>query len=414
MRLEFRVTMQLYNLNDEFLHLLSDRIQSSIGEATVDWKSDIRADTFIYNVVSMALSPVLSADTLKELIQTCLFASLEREEGEFRPFTIEVEPPNPDEFRSHYKVEREIAFNSTNLIKLATSLDPNDYHMGVWPENGSLKIWGFKPKLNWFLTVTSIAPGTILLSCLSSTKTAFKCLISLPRVEFLNPLSSESNPIFSWLRDNGILMRFNKVADLSAVLSRMHYGGHGGSLLLVQDGKSKWRESIERPLSYETASYIGGYSYPELVSKYQVIDEWETSARQGESDRARLTDLKNRLRLVIAEGRRSLEDIYKLTRLDNAVVLSGSMRVMAFGARIVAGKELNQIAIGEPFDGSNTQLIDFADWRVGNRHKSAAKFVNEQVDCMALVVSEDRRISVFSWDDRLNTVRVSEVLKQLL
>jgi len=75
MGLEFRVTMQLYNLNNEFLQLLCDRIQSSIEEATVDWKSDIRAETFIYNVVSMTLSPVLSADTLKELIQRCLFAS---------------------------------------------------------------------------------------------------------------------------------------------------------------------------------------------------------------------------------------------------------------------------------------------------------------------------------------------------
>jgi DisA bacterial checkpoint controller nucleotide-binding len=398
--------MRLYNLNDQFLTLLHERIQLSIKDATIDWKSDIRANTFIYNVVTMALSPILSKEILAELVETCLFASLEREEGELRPFSITIEPPNPDEFRSHYRLEREIPFNPTNLIKFVTSLDSNDYHVGVWPEDGALKVWGFKPKLLWFLTISSVSPGTISLSCLSSTKAAFKCLITLPRVEFLNPLATESNPIFPWLRDNGVLTRFNKIADLGVVLSRMQQGGHGGGLLLVREGETKWRQSIEQPLLYEPAGYIGGYSYPELVSKYEVIDEWESSARRGEADRAKLADLKNRLRLALAQGKRSLEDIYKLTRVDNAVILSENLRVMAFGARIVAQKELETIAISEPFDGSATQVVEFANWNVGNRHKSAAKFVNEQPDCLALVVSEDRRISVLSWDDQLNTVRL--------
>ena len=79
--------------------------------------------------------------------------------------------------------------------------------------------------------------------------------------------------------------------------------------------------------------------------------------------------------------------------------------MLAFGARIDAKKDIQKIAIGEPFEGSTTQLVEFGSWNVGNRHKSAAKFVSEQTDCLAVVVSEDRRISVFSWDDNLKTTR---------
>lgn len=396
--------MALYVLNDEFLNSLYDRIQASIKEAIEEWKSDIRANTFLYNVVALGLPRVLSKEVLAEIVQTCLLASLEREEGELRPFSVALEPLNPDEFQSHYKFENDIDFTPTKLVKLATALDPNDYHIGVWPDN-TLKIWGFKPRLFWFLAITSISPGSILLSCLSGSNAAFKCLISLPQTGFLNPLSSGANPVFGWLGEQAILTRIHKISDLGIVLSRMQHGGHGGAILLVKEKQSNWRESIERPLLYDTASYIPGYQYPEIGNKYEVIDEFESSVRQKESDPTKMADLKGRLSLALEKGKRSLEAIYNLTRIDNAVILSDNLRVLAFGARIVAQMEIEKIVLSEPFEGSTTEEVEFARWNVGNRHKSAAKFVREQTDCLALIVSEDRRISLFSWDENLNTVR---------
>lgn len=42
---------------------------------------------------------------------------------------------------------------------------------------------------------------------------------------------------------------------------------------------------------------------------------------------------------------------------------------------------------------------------MGTRHKSAARFVSEEKNCVAVVASEDQKISVFSWNDEVNLVQ---------
>ena len=59
----------------------------------------------------------------------------------------------------------------------------------------------------------------------------------------------------------------------------------------------------------------------------------------------------------------------------------------------------------EPFENSTIAQIDFAKWNVGTRHKSAARFVSDQKNCIAVVASEDHKMSLFSWNGELNLVQ---------
>jgi hypothetical protein len=393
-------------MNDEFVSTLYERIQLSVEEATDGWKTDFRNRTFIHNVVAMGLPGALSKEVVTKLVETCLWASLEREEGAFSPFSVALEPPNPDEFNSHYALDKDIDFTPTNLTKLATALDPNNYHIGVWfRQDGRLMIWGFKPKLLWFLSVNSISPGKISMSCTSDINASFKCLISLPQIGFVNPFSIKSNPIAGWLAEERVLVSIHKSGDLNNVFSRMFQQGPGGIVLLVGEDKSSWKRSIEQPILYQTASYIDGYKYPTLADKYEVVGEFESKIRSGNSDPDERERVRDKLILALERGKKSLEDIYNLTKVDGATILSQNLKIFGFGAKIVSQTGLQKISITEPFEGSSSDVVEFAKWNVGMRHKSAAKFVYEQRDCLAVVVSEDRRMSVFSWDVERDTVQ---------
>lgn len=403
--------MRLYEINAEFVTSLFKRIQLSAKEAVDEWKT-MPGGEFIHNVVTLAF-PYFSEEVLTNLVETCLRASLEREEGEFSPFSVALEPPNPDEFKSHYKFDREIDFTSANLTKLAKALDPNNYHIGVWfspadraltglPQN--LVIWGFKPKLLWFLTINSVSPGKISLSCLSGTKASFKCLISLAITGFVNPFSTRANPITDWLGKERTLGSIHKAGDLNNIFSRMFRQGRGGTVLLVGDDQ-KWKESIEQPLMYEPAGYISGYAYPTIVDKYKVLDDFESRVRSGTLKLDQQEHARDKLMSALEKGKSSLEAIYDLTTLDGATILSRNLEVFAFGAKIASKVDLQTIAISEPFEDATPDIYETINWPVGTRHRSAARFVAEARDCLAVVVSEDRKMSLFSWNEETNSVQ---------
>lgn len=396
--------MNLYELNKGFVSALYDRIQLSVKEAVDLWKT-LPGGEFVHNVITLAY-PNISAGVITHLAEIALRSSLEREESEFSPFSLVLEPPNPDEFGSHFKFRQDIDFTSSNLTKLSKALDPNNYHIGIWFKpsdralNGNpadLVIWGFKPKLLWFLTVNSFSPGKISLGCLSGAKASFKCLMSLAQTGFIKTLTRESNPVTNWVAEENLLASLNKSADFNNIFARMFRSGLGGTVLLVRDHNG-WKESIESPMLYEPASYIGSYKYPDISDKYKVLGEFEAKVRM-ESAQTDLNALKSRLILALERSKRSIEDIYTFTTIDGATILSESLQVLAFGAKIASKPQMNSIAQVEPFEDSSIKVIDVAQWNVGTRHKSAAKFVFEQKDCLAIVSSQDRRLSIFSWND---------------
>jgi hypothetical protein len=398
--------MTAYTINKRFLSKLHKRAQAAISEALKEWRSDFRNGSFLHNV-AIELVNRLSKPALGTIVGLAIWTSLEREEGHFHPFSLVLEPPNPDEFNTHYKFAQNIELTPANLTKLAPAIDPTDYQIGVWfDDDGEFVIWGFKPKLVWFFSVNSISPGKISVSCISDVKASFKCLVSLARTGFINPISRKSNPIFDWLSDEEVLTVIHKSNDLNSVCSRMFYEGYGGTLLLVPENQDRWRESVQRPPLYEPAGYIPAYSYANTVGKYDTIREFESEiiSKTLRNPSVELEQLKDRLSNALERGKSSIADIYKLTTVDGATIVSKNLSVLGFGAKIVPQTKLERIAISEPFEDCKPQVEDAARWNVGTRYKSAVSFVNEQRDCLAIVASVDRKLSIFSWSHKDNVV----------
>ena len=102
--------------------------------------------------------------------------------------------------------------------------------------------------------------------------------------------------------------------------------------------------------------------------------------------------------------------------MDGATILGRDLAVYGFGAKLKPkdSKKLQRILLSTPFEDEVSEPINFSDWGVGTRHKSAAQFVFDYPDCVAIVCSQDGRLSVLSWDVESESVQVVTNLEYAL
>jgi hypothetical protein len=73
---------------------------------------------------------------------------------------------------------------------------------------------------------------------------------------------------------------------------------------------------------------------------------------------------------------------------------------------------VEQITMTEPVEGGRPVTMTSTELG-GTRHLSAAQFVHDQHDAIALVASQDRRFTVFAWspcEERVHAHRVEVLL----
>jgi hypothetical protein len=194
---------------------------------------------------------------------------------------------------------------------------------------------------------------------------------------------------FTSAATNGPHHRLNVLVQLSA---SMRAQGHGGILLVVPTGKERWRESIAQPILY---SITPAFSALSALVHQEVAEEdrreWASSLR------------------------RVVDTIGGMTAVDGATVINDRYDVMAFGAKI-RRKEgcppVDKWVITEPVVGNLPVVVQPTE-HGGTRHLSAAQFVFDQRDALALVASQDGRFTVFAWspcEEMVHAHRVESLL----
>jgi hypothetical protein len=188
---------------------------------------------------------------------------------------------------------------------------------------------------------------------------------------------------------NGPQPSVNTQVQLSASM-RAH--GHGGSLLVVPAGNDGWRNTIAQPIVYSVDPSFSALS--ELI--HQKVDA------------------KDRREWVSAL-RRAVDTIGGLTAVDGATVINDQYEVLAFGAKIrrpEGTQPVDKWVVTEPVVG-NVPVVVQPTEHGGTRHYSAAQFVYDQRDALALVASQDGRFTVFAWspcEEMVHAHRVESLL----
>jgi hypothetical protein len=120
--------------------------------------------------------------------------------------------------------------------------------------------------------------------------------------------------------------------------------------------------------------------------------------------------------LVDAAVRRAVDTVAGLTAVDGATVINDQYEVLAFGAKIrrpEGSAPVEQMVTTEPVVGDQAIVIHPAQTG-GTRHLSAAQFIQDQRDSLALVASQDGRFTVFAWSPCESMVHAHRVDTLLL
>ncbi|MEP6922446.1 MAG: putative sensor domain DACNV-containing protein [bacterium] len=348
------------------------------------------------------LAPEPDAPTIEAIIDAVFWASLRREEGHDPKTSLVF--LSPQQAGQHLIFEHRLPLTPAILTKLAPAVERPGIHLGVWCEQGELFVWGATravPSFGFVLEV--VEPGLLVIKHRrdagfgkfanvavlkgDQVKVIDENGTSLPDCPaLLKALLSFTSPS-SWNDE-----RHESVNVLVMLAASMRAHGHGGTILVSPYSSEAWRQSIVHPILYSIVPpYTGLTNLMRLEVSEQEQTTWEGKLR------------------------RAVDTVAGLTAVDGATVINDKYELLAFGAKI-RRKEGNvpveQMVITEPIVGDAASVVHPAH-HGGTRHLSAAQFVFDQRDALALVASQDGRFTIFAWspcEEMVHAHRVDTLL----
>jgi hypothetical protein len=328
------------------------------------------------------LAPEPNARTIEAMIDATFWASLRREEGQSPKISLAFLPP--EQASQPLMFERPLPLEPHVLTKLAPAVERPGIHLGVWYEEDELYLWGATREIPSFCFVLEdVEPGLLVIKHRriegfgkfanvavlkgDQVKVVDEEGTSLPDCpDLLASLLSFTSPS-SW---NGA--GNDSVNALVQLAASMRTHGHGGSLLVVPDGTEQWRGSIAHPIQYSVT--------PPFSALADLIQQELNETNENLWEEA-------------------VDTIAGLTAVDGATVINDQYELLAFGVTIrrpEGSPPVEQMVVTEPIVGDRAAIVHPVQ-HGGTRHLSAAQFVHDQRDTLALVASQDGRFTIFAW-----------------
>jgi hypothetical protein len=343
-----------------------------------------------------AIAP--AAADIEFLVDAAFWASLRREEGFVPRISFALLPPD----RAAYPLmlEQPLPVSAIPLVRVAPAVERPGIHLGVWRDaGGELRVWGTTRSIPSHCVVLEVAaPGLLVIKHHRGDGGKFVnvAVLEAERVKMIDESASRLpdcpallttllglDTAGSWHGSTNVLVEL-------AVSMRQH--GRGGALLMVPGSSAAWRDSIVHPIPYRVEPPFRALA--DLVRRAEA----ERGGREWQDELAEI---------VAAIG--------GLTAVDGATLLTDQYDLLAFGAKITRARGrpvVDQIMITEPIEGVQPEAVSPS--RLGNtRHLSAAQFVQDQRDAIALVASVDGRFTVFAWspcEEMVHAHRVESLL----
>jgi hypothetical protein len=328
------------------------------------------------------LADVPEASCIERIIDAAFWASLRREEGHSPKISLALLPPEqgaPPLLFAH-----RLPLDAGSLAKLAPAVERPGIHLGVWHERGGMYVWGTTrsvPKYCFVLEV--VEPGLLVIKYRRRQESGKYLNVAVLKGDEIKLVSEDDatlpdcpemlTPMLGFgARDP----RPESVSVLVQLAASMRAHGRGGSLLVVPQGSAAWHESVVWPAKYSVDP-----PYTELAElmRRDVRERDERLWQEALQD--------------------AIEAVGGLTAVDGATVVSDQYELLAFGVKIRLRDNVSsvkKVMLTEPVVGGEATEINPAELG-GTRHLSAAQFIHDQRDAVALVASQDGRFTVFAW-----------------
>ncbi|HEV8202875.1 MAG TPA: hypothetical protein VGP98_01485 [Pyrinomonadaceae bacterium] len=348
------------------------------------------------------LAPEPNAESIAAIINATFWASFRPEEGRFPKISLAY--LSPEHAKQPMVFEHPLPLTASVLTKLAPAVERPEIHLGVWNHGEELKVWGTTRSIPSFCFVLEdIEPGLLVVKHRRLDGLGKYANVAVLKGEVVKVIDEKGTSLpdcpalvkallaFTAAATNGPQHSLNVLVQLSTSM-RAH--GHGGILLVVPSGADRWRDSIAQPILYSITPAFSALS--ELVRKKVALDD--ENRRQWES-----------------AVRRAVDTIGGMTAVDGATVINDRYEVLAFGAKIRRNEgsaPVDRWVITEPVVG-NLPIVVQPTEHGGTRHLSAAQYVYDQRDSLALVASQDGKFTVFAWspcEEMVHAHRVESLL----
>jgi hypothetical protein len=348
------------------------------------------------------------ASAIEQLVDTAFWASVRREEGYIPKISLAYLPPSADVHPLLFG--HPMSLDPGALTKLAAAVERPGIHLGVWPASADasarpdgvgLRVWGATYTIPPFCFVVEVvAPGLLVLKhrpIEASRKFVNIAVLEGDRIKIVDERASLipdcPQLLTSMIGFESRETRTGATNILVQMALSMRRHGRGGTLLVVPVGSDTWRESIVQPIRY-------------LVDPAftQLADLVAAGHRDG--DEQEWVDALDK----------AIEAVAGLTAVDGATVITERYEVLAFGAKIGrrdGRPQVSEVVQTEPIEGGEAQRLDPSRLG-GTRHLSAAQFVLDQPESLALVASQDGRFTIFAFSPCENTVHAHRVEMLLL
>ncbi|AHM63149.1 hypothetical protein D770_24520 [Flammeovirgaceae bacterium 311] len=345
------------------------------------------------------LAPQPSAAIIQQLLDVSFWASLRREEGHSP--TISLAYLAPEQAEHPMLLQQRLPFTSYVLIKLSPGVERAGIHLGVWQDNGQLYIWGTTrtiPSLCFVLDVSE--PGLLVIKHRRLDGFGKFKNVAILQGDQIKIIDEEVSRIpdcpgllSELLGSRSSTYWYDSLNVLVQLAVSMRAHGRGGILLIVPHGSEQWRESIVHPISYALHPHFSGLAaLVEQSGSEREQPGWQSSFR------------------------REVDSIGGLTAIDGATIMSDRYHLLAFGTKIMRGngrESIERLYSTEPIIGVQPSY-EHPSKSGGTRHLSAAQFVHDQQDSMALVASQDGRFTIFSWSPCEGIVQAHRIDSLLL
>jgi hypothetical protein len=327
-----------------------------------------------------------SVEQLAHLVLTAFWASLEKEEGRPLRFTVNFMSPEPSSERL-IAFDGPLPYEGRELIKLAPAVGTTEAALLVAAfERDGLKIWGIRDHSFSPLRIKAIDPGVIIVKFKDRNVAAIS---RSEAVHIRDPLLTRSSVIWSRFGGNEEGKDYDQWSDprINAILEtvkRMRSLGHGGTLMIVP-AESGYRRSLKIPITYSGARLFSPFQ-----QSIPPLRELKKTTGYTWADEMYLwTMITNTCKMLS-----------QLTAVDGAAVVTYDLDVVGFGVKLqppTESAEPRQIFSVDPLDHphwiTEVKLAQLG----GMRHQSAARFVADQKDAIAFVVSQDGDVSAYVW-----------------
>jgi hypothetical protein len=344
-------------------------------------------------------APLPPLEAIDSLIDAAFWTSLRREEGYVPKISLALLPA--DATPEPLRFERPLPLAPAALAKVAPAVERAGIHLGVWNTLEGWTVWGttrILPPYSFVLEVS--APGLLVVKQHRGgelTKFTNVAVLEADQIKIVDENASSlpdcPSLVTSMLGFDAPGSWGDSVNVLVQLAVSMRTHGRGGLLLVVPRQSEEWRASIVPPILYELRP-----AFSELTALMQKAHDQRDDGHWRDA---------------LA---RAVNAVAGLTAVDGATLLTDDYALLAFGAKIVRRRgspPVEQVTVTEPIEGGLAQVLAPTELG-GTRHLSAAQFVHDQRDAVALVASQDGRFTIFAWSPCEKMVHAHRVETLLL